>query len=80
MTTSTTPGTDTRDMIVVHTALRREFRLVPGLVRDTPVGDVARASSVAAHLELMTSFLHLHHTGERVMPDECMARRNPETR
>lgn len=47
MTTSTTPGADTRDMIVVHTALRREFRLVPGLVRETPVGDVARASMLA---------------------------------
>jgi Hemerythrin HHE cation binding domain len=64
MTASTTECVDTRDMIVVHTAFRREFCLAPGLVRDTPVGDVSRASLVAAHLELINGFLHLHHTGE----------------
>lgn len=61
---SNTEGTDTRDMVVVHTALRREFRLAPGLVRRTPAGDVDRASTVAEHLELINSFLHLHHTEE----------------
>ncbi|MDT5135022.1 MAG: hypothetical protein QOE41_4333, partial [Mycobacterium sp.] len=64
MTASTTECVDTRDMIVVHTAFRREFCLAPGLVCDTPVGDVSRASLVAAHLELINGFLHLHHTGE----------------
>jgi predicted ester cyclase len=64
VTASTTEGADTRDMIVVHTALRREFRLAPGLVRGTPADDIARASIVAAHLELMNGFLRLHHAGE----------------
>ncbi|HXT44533.1 MAG TPA: ester cyclase [Pseudonocardiaceae bacterium] len=64
VTASTTEGADTRDMIVVHTALRREFRLAPGLVRGTPAGDVPRASTVAGHLELMNGFLRLHHAGE----------------
>jgi hypothetical protein len=61
---STTEYVDTRDMIAVHTAFRREFRLAPGLVRGTAVGDVSRASIVSAHLELFNGFLHLHHMGE----------------
>jgi Hemerythrin HHE cation binding domain len=64
MTTSLTEHVDTREMIVVHTAFRREFRLAPGLVRATNVGDPSRAAIVAAHLELMTGFLHLHHIAE----------------
>lgn len=51
-------------MLVVHTAFRREFRLLPGLVRATPVGDAKHAARVAAHLDLITNFLHHHHTGE----------------
>lgn len=64
MTTSMTDRIDTRDMIVVHTALRREFRLAPGLVRGTSAGDLCRVSIIAGHLDLMNGFLHLHHTGE----------------
>jgi hypothetical protein len=64
MTTSMIDRVDTRDMIVVHTALRREFRLAPGLARGTSAGDLSRASIVAGHLELMNGFLHLHHKGE----------------
>ncbi|MBV8994943.1 MAG: hemerythrin domain-containing protein [Pseudonocardiales bacterium] len=64
MTTSLTEHVDTRDMIIVHTAFRREFRLAPGLVRATSVGDLSRAAIVAAHLELMTAVLQLHHIGE----------------
>jgi hemerythrin-like domain-containing protein len=64
MTTSAMDVVDTRDMIVVHKVFRREFRLVPGLVRGTAVGDVTRASTVAAHVQLMNQFLHMHHTSE----------------
>jgi iron-sulfur cluster repair protein YtfE (RIC family) len=64
MTTPLTEYVDTRDMIVVHTAFRREFRLAPGLVRTTSVGDLSRAAIVAAHLELMTGFVQLHHMEE----------------
>ncbi len=55
---------DTRDMLVVHGAFRREFRLAPGLVRRTHAGDVDRAKLVADHIALITTFLHLHHNGE----------------
>jgi iron-sulfur cluster repair protein YtfE (RIC family) len=34
------------------------------LVRGTPAGDVARASTVAGHLKLMNGLLRLHHAAE----------------
>jgi hypothetical protein len=36
---------DTRDMVVVDTAFRREFRLAPGLVRGVADGDVEHLSA-----------------------------------
>jgi hemerythrin-like domain-containing protein len=58
------PGVDTREMIVIHSAFRREFGLAPALVRGVAPGDVQRAQVVADHLGLMRDFLHHHHTGE----------------
>jgi hemerythrin-like domain-containing protein len=55
---------DTRDVVLLHDAFRREFRLLPGLVRETGCGQVTRATTVADHLQLITGFLHHHHTGE----------------
>jgi hemerythrin-like domain-containing protein len=60
----TSAPVDTRDIVVVHTAFRREFRLVAGLVRATPEGDTTRAKVVGDHLELIMMFLHHHHEGE----------------
>jgi hypothetical protein len=58
------PGVDTREMIAVHSAFRREFGLAPALVRGVAPGDGTRARVVADHLELMGTFLHHHHDGE----------------
>jgi hemerythrin-like domain-containing protein len=55
---------DTREMLIVHRVFRREFAALPIHVRDVAAGDVARASTVAAHVRLMTAGLHLHHEGE----------------
>lgn len=57
-------GVDTRDMLVVHDAVRREFRRAPALVRAVDVGDKARAGVIGDHVELLTSLLHHHHAGE----------------
>ena len=62
--TTATPLTDTHDMVVVHRAFRREFRLISPLVRAVPAGDTARAAVLAAHGRLMLEGLHLHHTSE----------------
>ncbi|MGW1530273.1 hemerythrin domain-containing protein [Streptomyces sp. NPDC002159] len=58
---------DVRDMYMAHTMMRREFRLLPKLVRDVAPGDVTRSEVVGAHAELMCLVLHLHHEGEDVV-------------
>lgn len=58
------PLVDVRDMLVVHTALLREFRLAPAAVTRVPIGDRRRAALVDRHLGLLCQLLHHHHTGE----------------
>ena len=55
---------DVRDMIVVHTAMLREFRLAPAAVRRTTPGDRKQARAVTAHLRFVCDMLHHHHAGE----------------
>jgi iron-sulfur cluster repair protein YtfE (RIC family) len=62
--TTATTLTDVHDMVVVHRAFRREFGLVPQLVRAVPAGDTARAAVLARHARLILEGLHLHHTSE----------------
>ena len=54
----------TQEMVVVHRALRREFRLLAANIGRTAAGDTARADRLAAHADLMIGLLHHHHTGE----------------
>ncbi len=58
------PLVDVRDMIVVHTAMLREFRLAPAAVTRTPPGDRKQARVVAGHLRFLCDMLHHHHAGE----------------
>jgi hypothetical protein len=67
--TSTSPAateqlTDVRDMYVVHRTFRREFALIPGLIRSVAAGNTARAAVVAGHARLVLGGLDMHHTGE----------------
>jgi len=63
--TAQQPGTvDTRDMIEVHRAVRREFGLMPAMVRATAAGDTVRAKTVAGHIDLMSRLLAIHHGEE----------------
>jgi hemerythrin-like domain-containing protein len=55
---------DVRSMYTVHTLFRREFALMPGLVRGVTAGDKERAYIVADHIEFVSSVLHLHHHSE----------------
>ena len=55
---------DGREMTMVHDMFRREFGLLPGLVREVTAGDVARAEEVGQHLDLVTGILHHHHQTE----------------
>ncbi len=64
MTSNTTGRTDTWDMIVVHRVFRREFRILPALIRAVAPGDTARAEILGQHLANAAGALHHHHTGE----------------
>jgi hemerythrin-like domain-containing protein len=65
--TATETLTDVHDMVVVHRAFRREFRLIPELARGVAAGDTARAKVVADHARLVLTGLHGHHTGEDLL-------------
>jgi hypothetical protein len=76
------PLADARDMFAVHTMFRREFGLMPGLVREVAPGDGQRAALVADHVVLVNQVLDFHHSGEdkhvwprlrERCPDECVA-------
>jgi hemerythrin-like domain-containing protein len=58
------PYADTRDMYAVHAVFRREFALLPGLVRAVGAGDIDRAQIVTDHIKLLIFFLHDHHSSE----------------
>jgi hemerythrin-like domain-containing protein len=58
------PYADTSSMYVVHTMFRREFALLPGLVRGVALKDTARAAVVADHIRLVNDALHRHHSEE----------------
>jgi hemerythrin-like domain-containing protein len=55
---------DGREMLMVHDVFRREFALMPALVRGVAVGDRSRAQIVTDHIECVSSVLHHHHSAE----------------
>lgn len=55
---------DVRDMLVVHTALLREFRLAPAAVRRAGDADTRQRDRVDGHLDLLCTLMHHHHEGE----------------
>ncbi|HYS39880.1 MAG TPA: hemerythrin domain-containing protein [Pseudonocardiaceae bacterium] len=64
MTTVSGPLADARDMFAAHTMFRREFGLMPSLVRAVTAGDRQRATLVADHIALVSGVLDHHHSGE----------------
>jgi hemerythrin-like domain-containing protein len=62
-TVTTTEPVDTWEMVLVHRVFRREFRLLPGLVRAVPAGDTVRAEIIGEHLSNVAA-LHHHHNSE----------------
>ena len=64
MSDTGSPYADTRDMYAVHAVFRREFALLPGLVRAVEPGDADRARIVTDHIKLLIFFLHDHHSSE----------------
>ncbi|MFE3247790.1 hemerythrin domain-containing protein [Streptomyces sp. NPDC059209] len=68
----------TREMHMVHTMLRREFSLLPALVRDVGAGDRRRSGIVADHAGLVGSVLHHHHAAEDAYLWPLLLERGPE--
>ena len=58
------PPVDVRPMIVVHTALRREFSQTGWVVASAAPGDHERAAVLTGHLTFLLDLLHHHHAGE----------------
>jgi len=69
---------DVRDMLVVHDAFRREYGMLPRLVRGVAPHDAARAEVLAAHYALLARFLHLHHHSEDLVLYPVLAQRVPD--
>jgi hemerythrin-like domain-containing protein len=56
---------DTRDMVVVHTAMLRELRLAPAAVeRASASGSSRHRARTARHLRFLLDLLEHHHAGE----------------
>ncbi|WP_329391119.1 hemerythrin domain-containing protein [Streptomyces sp. NBC_01716] len=78
MTVNEEPSVSTREMYMVHTMLRREFSLLPALVREVGAGDRERVGVVAGHAELVASVLHHHHAAEDAYLWPVLLERGPE--
>ena len=55
---------DPEEMVIVHRVFRREFRLMPAMVRAVPAEGTERRQRIAAHCAELLAALHHHHTGE----------------
>jgi hemerythrin-like domain-containing protein len=64
MSDTANPYADTHGMYNVHAMFRREFALLPGLVRSLHDSDKERAQVIAGHIRLVSLVLHEHHSGE----------------
>ena len=76
--TDRTDLVDTDEMVLIHTFVRREFRLAAGVLRQVHDGDTHRAAVVADHLEFLGRFLHHHHTIEDELLWPLLLERVPE--
>ena len=53
-----------QQMVVIHRVFRREFGLLPALIRGVAADDLERAKAVADHAAGLLRFVHIHHSGE----------------
>jgi hypothetical protein len=58
------PMADVGEMYLVHTMFRREFSLLPDLIRGADRNDAKRRALIGAHAQLLCQILHTHHEGE----------------
>jgi hemerythrin-like domain-containing protein len=58
------PLFDGRVMLLVHNMFRREFTLMPALVRSVAAGDRERARIISDHIMYVSDILYSHHHSE----------------
>jgi len=58
------PMADVGEMYLVHTMMRREFNLLPDLIRGADRNDAKRRALIGAHAQLLCQILNAHHEGE----------------
>jgi hemerythrin-like domain-containing protein len=75
--TASEPHFDGREMLMLHDMFRREFGLMPGVVRGVEPGDRDRAQLISAHLTAVSTVLHHHHHGEDIDVWPLLASRCP---
>jgi hemerythrin-like domain-containing protein len=71
------PYAETHDMYTVHTMFRREYALLPNLVRSVAAKDEERAKVVADHVRLVNLILHHHHSAEDAALWPALLKRAP---
>ena len=64
MLKTASPYADVSGMYTVHAVVRREFALLPPLVRAVADDERERRQIVADHISLLLLMVHEHHTGE----------------
>lgn len=75
--TSTQPGCDTSDLLIIHQVFRNVFAAAPPLTRGVADGDRARTHLVADHLADAAAGLHIHHEGEDLILWDRLETRAP---
>lgn len=55
---------DGREMLTAHDMFRREFGLMPGVVRGVPAGDQERTQVIADRVTSVNDVLYTHHHSE----------------
>ena len=77
MSAKANPYADTHDMYPVHAMFRREYALLPALVRAVAAKDAERAQVVAGHVRLVNLILHHHHAAEDATLWPALLKRAP---
>ena len=80
MTSDSPMLTDTRDMLVVHGALKRAFGDAPSQLASVGNGDAERARYLADYLGEVLWLLHAHHSAEDELLYPVLSERAPEER
>lgn len=68
----------TQGMVGTHRIFRREFPLMPDIVRSVADGDADRAGVVANHVRLVLDLVHIHHDAEEQFIWDILPSRAPE--